>query len=74
MITAVRRGKYVTRNASHFKRVDVSVDADATSSDEDDMSDFEVNADANANPNPVLNANIPRRYPVRTCGAFRRFG
>ena len=68
----MRRGKYVTQNASYFKWVDSSVDADAPSSDEDDMSDFEVNADAI--PNPVLNANVPRRYPVRTRRAFRHFG
>ena len=43
MITAVRNGKYITRNVSHFKVIDTSIDdMDSVGSDiEDEVEDVE---------------------------------
>ncbi len=58
MITAVWRGKYVTRNTSHFKKVDPSITgAESSEEEEGEDEDFtdppgNANADANADPPP----------------------
>ena len=77
MVTAVRRGKYVTRNVSQFKRVDSSTEAETSGEeeeeDEDLTNDFELQGNADANANPAPNVNAPRRYPTRNRTSCRRY-
>ena len=55
MITALRRGKYMTQNASHFKR-SITVPEASNGDDKDDlMSDENVDANVNPNPGPATN-------------------
>jgi hypothetical protein len=69
MITVLRGGKYVTRNASFCKRIDPSMAGGNESSEEEEEQD-----DLTSSPNPqgntnqnvhhaIPNANV-RRYPV----------
>ena len=82
MVTAVRKGRYMTRNTSHCKRVDPSLMVDAEDEDEDkdedEDEDIPNNPDQepqdNANEVPARNANKPRHYPTRNRGPFRRYG
>ena len=39
MITAQRNGKYITRNASHFKRIDSSLQKDTNTEDREEDDD-----------------------------------
>ena len=73
MITALRRGKYVTRNASFFKKLPPqSVDTDPESDEEDDDVTRQDNGpDAPPSAGPV----VPQaRYPRRDRRPLRRYG
>jgi hypothetical protein len=77
MVTARRKDKYITRNASHFKVVDVSMDGADESSDEEEEVEDSATPPVNAQPQvqaPNVNVNPPRRYPVRNRKSLRRFG
>ena len=67
MVTALRNGKYVTRNASLFKRVNLRFserEEEESDEDEDDSSTESNSNDQNDNRQPN-NQNNTRRYPVR---------
>ena len=75
MVTARRKDKYITRNASHFKIVDVSMDGADESSDEEEEVEDSAIPPVNAQPQvQAPNVNPPRRYPVRNRKSLRRFG
>ena len=76
MITAVRNGKYITRNVSHFKVIDTSIDdMDSVGSDiEDEVEDIDPpdRDDTNAQPqimdSPTLRRSTRNRCPPRRFG------
>ena len=81
MITAVRSGKYVTRNASLFKRVNLGPcqkeDEDSDDSDDDDIPELNDDETENySNRSQINNRNedSTRRYPVRNRKPLQRYG
>ena len=76
MVTALRNGKYVTRNASLFKRVNLRFsegEEEESDEDEDDSSTESNSNDQNDNRQPN-NQNNTRRYPVRNRKHLNRYG
>ena len=77
MITAIRNGKYVSRNVSYFKKIDSSiiVGSDITDEDDDENSDILTGGDNDipppVNPTPPINM---RRYPIRDRRPTQRYG
>ena len=78
MVTARRKDKYITRNASHFKVINSSTNHADESSDEEeeeiDEDDVQQPGPVNVQPRVGQNPNPPRRYPVRNRKSLRRFG
>ena len=81
MITAVRSGKYVTRNASLFKRVNLGPcqkeEEDSDDSDDDDIPELNDDETENySNRSQINNRNedSTRRYPVRNRKPLQRYG
>lgn len=81
MITAVRSGKYVTRNASLFKKVNLGPcqkeDEDSDDSDDDDIPELNDDETENySNRSQINNHNedSTRRYPVRNRKPLQRYG
>ena len=77
MITAMRNEKYITRNASLFKPVQVdSVEQGKNNEDGEDDDLSNENNDNQTTPNsnsPQNNANQARRYPVRERRPLQRY-
>ena len=64
MVTARRNGKYITKNASHFKRVNPSLTTHQTHEfeDEDDLNfDASTNQPAQDSPHVPPTVDPPRR-------------
>ncbi len=77
MITAVRKGKHITRNTYFCKRVDPSLTVDTDEEEEEDdlISDSDpLEQQNNSNLNLAPSGNVPRRYPTRHRGPVRRYG
>lgn len=80
MITAVRNGKYVTRNASLFKPVNVQVsqsDEEEETDDDDDQPLIENqsrNSDYPHDTEESENSDTRRRYPQRNRRPLERYG
>ena len=78
MVTARRKDKYITRNASHFKVINSSTNHADESSDEEeeeiDEDDVQQPGPVNVQPRVGQNPNPLRRYPVRNRKSLRRFG
>ena len=72
MITACRNGKYITRNASHFKLVDPMFrdTADAEEDEDDEMLEAREQSTRNTHQNPESNL----RRSQRSRKTFERFG
>ncbi len=67
----------MTRNASHFKKVDPSITGAESSEEEEEEEedeDLTSNSDPPGNTNADPAPNLPRRYPVRNCESVRRYG
>ena len=75
MITASRNGKYITRNASHFKVIDPSLDNDqqATDDEEDELNTAPLNVEAPIHQPPPINPPALRRS-TRNRSTPQRFG
>ena len=81
MIIALRNGKYVTRNASLFKKVNLRSFQEEEEESDEDKDDFNTDHDSNArNENPQndqnhgQNGNNARRYPIRNRKQLNRYG
>ena len=80
MITAVRKGRYVTQNASMFKRFTVpSHEWEEEESDDDDTSEDDLGTDHDGNDTPSPrnvgnDGNPARRYPTRNRKRLNRYG
>ena len=79
MITALRNEKYVTRNASLFKKVNFRLsegEEEESDEDEDDCSTDTNPNDRNNHrpPNDQNNENTTRRYPLRNRKHLNRYG
>ena len=65
MVTARRKDKYITRNASHFKLISSSTNcADESSDEEEEVDEDTARQPVNVQPQE-RNPNPPRRYAVR---------
>ena len=78
MITALQNGKYVTRNASLFKKVCFRFSEEEEESDEDEDEFIDLH-DRNENLSPSdenngRNENTTRRYPMRNRKQLNRYG
>ena len=79
MITALRNGKYVTQNASLFRKVNLrSSQWEEEDSDDDESADYddvdrEENQEENHSQNNVGNEDSVRRYPVRNRKPVHRY-
>ena len=71
MITAARSGKYVTRNASMFKKVNLGPcqreEEDSDDGDDDDRAE-------NRSQNNDCTEDLTRRYPVRNRKPLQQYG
>ena len=78
MITAIRNGKYVTRNISQFKKIgpDVVGPDDDTESEDDDKDDIppQGNPRPHVFPRNPVHSERDRRYPIRTKHPVDRYG
>ena len=78
MITAIRNGKYVTRNISQFKKIgpDVVGPDYNTESEDDDEDDIPShgNPQPNVFPRNPVHPERDRRYPIRTKHSVDRYG
>ena len=72
MITALRNEKYVTRNASLFKKVTLRPFQGEEEDSDDDRDDDENRSNQTQSSENI--ATSPRRYPVRNRSTFRRYG
>ena len=83
MITAVRSGRYVTWNASLFKKLNMqSFQWEEEESEEDDDSEEDFCTDHSGNEahsqsngeNDGQNGNLTRRYPMRNRKQLNQYG
>ena len=78
MITAIRNGKYVTRNVPQFKKIgpDVVGPDDDTESEDDDEDDIpsQGNPQPNVFPRNPVHPECDKRYPIRTKHPVDHFG
>ena len=80
MITACRSGKYITRNASHFKVVSFAVSGVESTADDDEDLVFTddqqemVDVSAGMSQIPDVNDSIGPRCSIRSRTSFHCFG
>ena len=80
MITAVRSGKYVTRNASLFKKVNLGPcqreEEDSDDGNDDDNAELNDKTENHLNRSQINNRNedFIRRYPMRNRKPLQRYG
>lgn len=82
MLTALRNGKYVTRNASLFKKVksgssqyeEEASDDESSDHDNDDQVEKFSDDESNDHDDDDRIENSPRRYPVRIRRPLQRYG